>query len=168
MYKKYIFFYVLLIAIAMSSATVSATDICTRKSVLKRTEEVCPCTVARSVFDDGLRGLIIGSQNERGYIKFTGKFFGGLVPLNHSHSVEILDGCGRLIKNVTREFDVRDDGSGNSEFFSTLIKDLSLDCGDNAIFFPRSSNCTCARSSKREPPNPKFRIDKYEADIYHL
>ncbi|CAJ0761569.1 19833_t:CDS:2 [Entrophospora sp. SA101] len=198
--SKSFFGYALFFIIAILSAAVSSTNICTRSLLLKRNEDkvcscsvasaefdnelsglitgsqnehgsikftgkrslllkrnedkVCSCSVASAEFDNELSGLITGSQNEHGSIKFTGKFFGGL-PSSERHSIEIIDGCGNLIKDVTDEFNIKDNGDGSSEFFVSVINDLSLDCGDNAIFFrPTSSNCTCAGNNKREEPNP--------------
>jgi len=168
MNKSVTFGYVLFFIVVILSNTISATDICRRSTLLKRNEDkVCSCSVARSVFGNERKGLIIASQNEQGHIKFTGKFFSGL-PSTGRQSIKILDGCDNLIKDVTDDFDIQGNDDGSSEFFSALITDLSLDCGDNAIFFPSSSNCTCAGSNKREPPDPKFNMDTSEASITQI
>ncbi|CAG8791194.1 28534_t:CDS:2, partial [Dentiscutata erythropus] len=85
----------------------------------------CPCTEAKAMFDNEIRGFVTFTQEECGDTQVSGIFATGL--LNPPYEFFITDKCGNIIRNITQDLNVEYCNNGTKPF-SAKLSNLNLNC----------------------------------------
>src|SRR6266498_4127447 len=148
-----------------------------KRNVLgKRTNvKKCPCTLAETVFDDAVKGIVVYAQDECGSTTITGQFSKGFEDPSKNYTFLIVDKCGYVIRDLTHDLAVPFSGDGGSKAFNTKIYDLNLNCDENGILnkqpystYSNKRTCNTHKYSKRDPGDvfPTYMRINENGDFY--
>ncbi|CAI2176825.1 6753_t:CDS:2 [Funneliformis geosporum] len=126
----------------------------------KRTNtRVCSCALAESVFDGTsgpVNGIIIYAQDECGSTTITGLFSSGFEDTSQNYTFKIVDNCGKVLRDVTKDLNIQF-SEGGSKAFKSKVDDINLNCAKDGILLTKNSRSgltkrTCDTFSKRQAP----------------
>ncbi|CAG8752218.1 16543_t:CDS:1 [Dentiscutata erythropus] len=124
-----------------------------KRSPLEARHKKCECTVATSVFNDTVNGIIVYYQDVCGDTTAVGLFKSGFKQ-GHKYDFLITNDCGEILHNMTSELNVMFVNDGTSPFKAKL-DGVNLNCDNTGILNAITSKPPSSDSSNSTAPSKR-------------